>query len=320
MVFFKTLNLLSHSDTVCNEPAQCHVWLFQNTRDIFSGVLRQLPELGHVTIMQFRMSLDLLHQPKSSAISPYIRATCTLKRLCVTCFSLEAGANNAVSFWSDVIESLAANSSLATLAMKPRCIKERAIGHLADVLKSSLNIHTVHIGFEESAHRDIFVRALSAGVKENYVLMRVHLNNYCERQVRREWFTIRDTVCRNSCLVQLAGEFVSGLRCDRYCAGALERMHKHMALPERVAQIMSVSEVEASAMIWEALKRMQGMHDFMRLAGVVKDRVKCGPATAPFLSQLDSLDDICWMRVRRYPRLDDVQDSRPQPPVVDSVE
>ncbi|KAL3255555.1 hypothetical protein MRX96_017453 [Rhipicephalus microplus] len=39
MVFFKTLNLLSHSDTMWNEPAQCHAWLFQNTRDIFSGVL-----------------------------------------------------------------------------------------------------------------------------------------------------------------------------------------------------------------------------------------------------------------------------------------
>ncbi|KAH7944713.1 hypothetical protein HPB51_028575 [Rhipicephalus microplus] len=320
MVCFKTLNLLSHSDTVWNEPAQCHVWLFQNTRDIFSGVLRQLPELGHVTIVQFRMSLDILDQPMSSMISSYIRATCTLKRLSVTCFSLEAGANNAVSFWSDVIESLAVNSSLTTLAMKPRCIKERAIGHLADVLKSSLNIHNVHIDLEESAHRDTFVRAMSAGVKENYVLMRVHLNNYCERRVRQEWFTIRDTVCRNSCLVQLAGEFVSGLRCDRYCAGALERMYRHVALPERVAQISSVSEVEASAMIREALKGMQGMHDFMRLAGVVKDRVKCGPATAPFLSQLDRLDDICWMRVRRYLRLDDVRDSGAQPPVVHSMQ
>ncbi|KAH7931520.1 hypothetical protein HPB51_029825 [Rhipicephalus microplus] len=106
----------------------------------------------------------------------------------------------------------------------------------------------------------------------------------------------------------------------RYCAGALERMHKHVALPERVAQISSVSEVEASAMIRDALKGMQGMHDFMRLAGVVKDRVKCGPATAPFLSQLDSLDDICWMRVRRYLRLDDVMDSGPQPPVANSVQ
>lgn len=90
------------------------------------------------------------------------------------------------------------------------------MGYLADVLKSSLNIHTVHIDFTESAHRDTFLRALSSGVKETYVLIRVHLNSYCKRRVRREWFTIRDTACRNCCLVQLAGEFVSGLRCDRY--------------------------------------------------------------------------------------------------------
>ncbi|KAL3255553.1 hypothetical protein MRX96_017452 [Rhipicephalus microplus] len=97
-------------------------------------------------------------------------------------------------------------------------------------------------------------------------------------------------------------------------------MHKHVALRERVAQISSVSEAEASAMIREALKSMQGLHDFMRLVGVVKGRVRCGPATAPFLPQLDSLGDICWMRVRRYLRLNDVQDSGPQPPAVISVQ
>ncbi|KAH7944421.1 hypothetical protein HPB52_019406 [Rhipicephalus sanguineus] len=94
-----------------------------------------------------------------------------MERLCLTCFSLEDGANNAAAFWSDFIESLAANTSLTTLAMKPRYITERAIQSLADVLKSSVNIHTVHIDFEESPDRNIFVRALSAGLEETYVLM-----------------------------------------------------------------------------------------------------------------------------------------------------
>ncbi|KAL1422944.1 hypothetical protein MTO96_021538 [Rhipicephalus appendiculatus] len=310
---FKTLNLLSNSDSVWNEPAHCQAWLFQNTRGIFSGILRQLSTLGHVTIAQFRMSLDLLDQSMSTAISSYIRTTRALKRLCLTCFSLEAGASNAVAFWNDLIESLAANASLTTLAMKPRCITERAIRRLADVLKASLNIHTVHIDFEESADRDAFVRALSAGLEETYVLMGVYLNGYCERRARREWFTVRDTARRNSCLVALAAEFVSGVRCDRYCAAALERVHDHVALLERVAQISSVGEADASAMIQEALNSTQDIHDFMRLAGVVKDRVQCGPGTAESRSQLDSLDDKCWMRVRRYLRLDDVRDPVPQP-------
>ncbi|KAH7944422.1 hypothetical protein HPB52_019407 [Rhipicephalus sanguineus] len=64
----------------------------------------------------------------------------------------------------------------------------------------------------------------------------------------------------------------------RYCAGALERVHNHVALPERVAQISSVGEVEASTVIQNALKSIQGIHDFMKLVGVVKERVQCGPA------------------------------------------
>lgn len=311
LVFFKRLNPLSNADTVWNEASQCHAWLFHNTRDVFSQIMRQLPSLGHVTIAQFRVSADLLDRMTSSAMSSYIRTTRSLKKLCLTCFSLEGGADNAVCFWSDFVESIAANATLTTLAVKPRYFTARAIRSFANVLKSTRNIHTVHVEFEESAHGDSFVQTLSAGLTETYVLLGVYLSGYCGSRVPREWFTVRDTVRRNSCLVALAAEFVSGLRCDRYCAGALERMHDHVALPERVAQLSSVSEADASALIRGALRSIQGIHDFMRLAGVVKDRVQCVPGTAEYRPQLDSLDDNCWRHVRRYLLLDHVRDSVP---------
>ncbi|KAL1426083.1 hypothetical protein MTO96_018557 [Rhipicephalus appendiculatus] len=309
LVFFKRLNPLSNADTVWNEPSQCHAWLFHSTREVFSEIMRQLPSLSHVTIAQFRMSTDLLDRTTSSAMSSYIRTTRSLKKLCLACFSLETGADNAMGFWSDVVESIAANATLTTLAVKPRYITARAIRSLANVLKSSRKIHTVHVDFEESTDADSFVQTLSAGLTETYVLLGVYLSGYCDSRVPREWFTVRDTVRRNSCLVALAAEFVSGLRCDRYCAGALERMHDHVALPERVAQLSSISEADASAMIREALRSIQGIHDFMRLAGVVKDRVQCVPAESRL--QLDSLDDNCWRRVRNFLRLDDVRETVP---------
>ncbi|KAH7949217.1 hypothetical protein HPB49_006395 [Dermacentor silvarum] len=309
LVFFKRLNPLSNSDTVWNEPSQCHAWLFHNTQDVFSAILRQLPSLSHVTCAQFRISADLLDETTSAAISSYVRTTSTLKRLCLTCFSLESGADNAAGLWSDVIESLAANTSLTTLALKPRYITEHAIHCLANVLKSSRNIHTVHIDFEESADGDAFVRALSAGVAETFVLLGIYLSGYFDSRVPREWFTVRDTARRNSCLVALAAEFVSGHRRDRYCAGALERVYGHAALPGQVAQLSSVGEADATAMVREALKSIQGIHDFMRLAGVVRDRVQCRPGAESGSAQLDSLDDNCWRCVRRYLRLDDVVDT-----------
>ncbi|KAH6943456.1 hypothetical protein HPB50_021688 [Hyalomma asiaticum] len=215
LVFFKRLNPLSSTESVWNEPSQCHAWLFHNTRDVFSAILRRLPSLGHVTVAQFRISADLLDQSASSAISTYIKTTRTLKRLCLSCFSLEAGADSALGLWSDVIDSLSANTSLTTVAMRPRYITERAIRSLADVLKTTRNIHTVNIDFEESTDGDAFVRALSEGLPETYVLLGVHLSGYCDSRVPMEWFTVLDTVRRNSCLVALAAEYVSGHRCDR---------------------------------------------------------------------------------------------------------
>ncbi|XP_065301615.1 uncharacterized protein [Dermacentor albipictus] len=308
LVFFKRLNPLSSSDTMWNEPSQCHAWLFHNTRDVFSAILRQLPSLSHVTCAQLRISADLLDQATSATITSYVRTTHTLKKLCLGCFSLEAGADNAVGFWSDVIESLAANTSLTTVALKPRYITESAIQSLANVIKSSRNIHTVQIDFEESADADAFVRALSAGLAEMYVLLGIILSGYCDSRVPREWFTVRDTVRRNSCLVALAAEFVSGHRRDRYCAGALERVHSHPALLGQVAQLASVGDVDAAALVREALESIQGIHAFMRLAGVVKERVRCRPGTEAGGAQLDGLDDSCWRLVRRYLRLDDVVD------------
>ncbi|KAL3184739.1 hypothetical protein MRX96_005843 [Rhipicephalus microplus] len=203
LVFFKRLNPLSSADTVWNEPSQWHAWLFHNTRNVFTEIMRQLPSLDHLTIAHFRVSADLLDHTTSSAMSSYIRTTRSLKKLCIACFSLDAGAENAASFWSDVIESIAVNATLMTLAVKPRYITARAIRCLANVLKSSHNIHTVHVNFEESADTDFFVQTLSPGLTET-----------------------------NSCLIALAAEFVGGFRCDRYCAGALERMHD----PRRAAR------------------------------------------------------------------------------------
>ncbi|KAH6942646.1 hypothetical protein HPB50_008810 [Hyalomma asiaticum] len=312
LVFFKRLSSLSDSDTVWNEPSQCHAWLFHNTVNVFSAILQRLPSLDHVTIAQFRLSADLLEQTTSSAISSYIRTTRSLKRLCLSCFSLEAGADSTAAFWSEVIESLSSNASLTTVAMRPRYITERAIRSLANVLKTTRNIHTVHIDFEEGADGDSFVSALSPGLTETYVLLCLHLRGYCDSRVPRAWFTVRDTVRRNSGLVSMAAEFVSGHRCDRYCAGALERVYNHVALPERVAQLSSVSEADASAMVRDALGSIQGMHDFMRLAGVVKHRVQCVPSVER-RSQLDVLDDDSWRRVRRYLWLDDVLESGHSP-------
>ncbi|XP_070379819.1 uncharacterized protein [Dermacentor albipictus] len=93
------------------------------------------------------------------------------------------------------------------------------------------------------------------------------------------------------------------------CAAcALDRVVHHTALPEEVAKLASVSEADASAMVLRAFARLQGLDDYMLLAGVVRERVVCYPRDDESV-QLDGLNDYCWAAVRRYLFIGDVKGS-----------
>ncbi|KAH8038076.1 hypothetical protein HPB51_021638 [Rhipicephalus microplus] len=90
---------------------------------------------------------------------------------------------------------------------------------------------------------------------------------------------------------------------DRLCASALERVSAHPALVAALAEVLRIREAEAENAVRQQLEGIGGLHDFMRLAGVVRDRVRCEQDGG---TQLDALDGRCWLHVRRYLRLDDV--------------
>ncbi|KAL1473449.1 hypothetical protein MTO96_038659 [Rhipicephalus appendiculatus] len=60
-------------------------------------------------------------------------------------------------------------------------------------------------------------------------------------------------------------------------------------------------------MIPSRLRGVEGLHDFMRLTGVVKECVACAPPVDGGTIQLQYLKDDCWRLVRRYLSLDDVK-------------
>lgn len=82
-------------------------------------------------------------------------------------------------------------------------------------------------------------------------------------------------------------------------AQALERVHSHAALHEELTRGASIESGQAASMIRRALRGVQSMHDFMRLSGVVKERVVCLPSLDG-RPQLDDLDEYSWGRLRRY--------------------
>lgn len=94
----------------------------------------------------------------------------------------------------------------------------------------------------------------------------------------------------------------------RRCALALEWMHGHPELVEEVAWLEGVEQAQAAAMVWDGLRSMAGLHEFMRLTGVLRDRVLCH-AREDGRMQLGALNEDCWGAVRHHLKLRDVKES-----------
>ncbi|KAH8023731.1 hypothetical protein HPB51_015529 [Rhipicephalus microplus] len=89
------------------------------------------------------------------------------------------------------------------------------------------------------------------------------------------------------------------------CAAALDRVYRYPALVAELSKLLSISETDAVVAVRQRYRSIEGMHEFMRLAGVVKARVTCQPGDDG-RPQLDALDEHCWAHVRHYLQLDDV--------------
>lgn len=77
---------------------------------------------------------------------------------------------------------------------------------------------------------------------------------------------------------------------------------------EEVAELASISPSEASCRVREGLKSFEGLHGFMQLCGVVRDRVACHVRPDGQM-QLDGLNEDCWSTVRRYLSVVDVREA-----------
>nr|XP_050043150.2 uncharacterized protein LOC126540391 [Dermacentor andersoni] len=182
---------------------------------------------------------------------------------------------------------------------------EQDVYLLADSITSSRNIEKVHIGTVTLAESGALVRRLSLGIATNYTLLSVSLDSPVDREAAKHFFTVCDVARRNSGLVALAAQFVTGARPGSISAQALERVSNHPALLELLSESTSMSTEEATATIRSRLRSIEGLQQFMRLAGVVKERVTCN-AREDGRMHLADLNEHCWSHVRRYLKLHDV--------------
>ncbi|XP_065282791.1 uncharacterized protein [Dermacentor albipictus] len=112
---------------------------------------------------------------------------------------------------------------------------------------------------------------------------------------------------RNASSLSTASQFVLGQQDALDGADAIEPMHDYPRLLEMVMEGADVTKTDAKKMISSALLRVQNcsLDEFMRIAGVVKERVECLRHSGA-RRQLTDIDHNSWLHIRRFLKIRDV--------------
>ncbi|KAH7943601.1 hypothetical protein HPB52_009418 [Rhipicephalus sanguineus] len=235
----------------------------------------------------------------------YIRATTVLRelRLCVT----EPANAASTSWWALVLESISANTSIGYISISSG---DNLVcnGRLAITVGLSRYITRVfYIQSRREWDPATFIIPLSDAIRDNYNLLQVDLcNAKVGAEATRCLFTIRETIRRNTCLLERAAAFNQTTALDRDTAAALEKVSRRPALVRELAEKEGIAPCEVARMVRSRLRSVDGLHDYMRLTGVVKECVACAPPVEVGSTQLHDLNTDCWRALRRYLSFDDV--------------
>lgn len=283
------------------------IYVYLPTNDTVE-LLRRLPVLEHITSMH--ITIWIRDEARSSAVADYVGATSSLRKLELTlCSDVDDRTDTASRSWTAVMQSLSRNTSIRQLQVSifdnGGVLRRQHSEQVAEVITASRSTRRARFYASHPAITGAFLRRLSADIADNHTLVSVTVSGGVHAEAAADCFAVWETTRRNYGLVSRAAEFADGRRRDGYCARALEPVCRNPALLEEFAELKSVGMAAAVAMLQLALRTTEGMPDFMRLAGVVKERVVCC-ASDDGRPQLDDLDADSWARVRHYLSLDDV--------------
>ncbi|KAH7949787.1 hypothetical protein HPB49_015367 [Dermacentor silvarum] len=302
------IDTLALSD--CKRCSELAAYVPIKSEPNFLRVFEQLPALSHLNAL----SLTIEHWDITicSLVAQYIATTSVLRKLHIQ-LNLESYPRESVQWFPALSQSLLLNRSITELGIGARVHPSEALAIVGEAVRRRATIRTICI-LEWSAPALLsFMCGLSAGIAKNRTLCHTASGYYYEWAHNvKGWFAVYHTARRNSGFVARAAQFLNHARCDRHCAAGLDRVSRHPALLAELAEVLSIGQVEAADMVQRRFRSIEGLHEFMRLAGVVKGRVTCLPREDG-RTQLDDLTYDCWAHVRRYLELDDVPHSSASP-------
>ncbi|KAH8031469.1 hypothetical protein HPB51_017241 [Rhipicephalus microplus] len=271
--------------------------------DCMLATLVRLPNCLHLKNVDISIETD--EMTLCLAMAEFLRSTSTLEvlELCVNSVLMHLADQS--PGWNVILESLSQNRSLRRLdvSIYPMC--NQAVQGLAESVKQNTHIRRIYLQYMPASNEIAFLRCLSRDVENNYRLTEVDCS-YLLDDCFSDYLAVKATTWRNSGLVARAAQIKQASHLDRYVSRAVDRVSRYPALLDEVARSAKLDQAELAVLVRDCLSQVRSLHGFMRVAGVVKERVICHP-TDDGRTQLDDLNEDCWSHVRRYLATDDIE-------------
>ncbi|KAL1486939.1 hypothetical protein MTO96_031151 [Rhipicephalus appendiculatus] len=262
----------------------------------------------HVTSLRVRF--HYFNKGIYESLTSYVKASTTLSEIDLVaevddyCEEKEGSMIN--SSMLDLFEGLSSNYAMTKIAIEWNVrLTEDHARVLAHAVLGNRRLYELSLRVVDEAFSAAILGHLNPGLAQNYSLVRLRLPTCTQRSAQIA--AAQNVVRRNRSLVNRGTRFVMGEH-DPYCARAVELVSRHPKLVKNVRREANLpSDGEALDKIAVALRLpcLADIHEFMKLTGVVKERVVC-EARPDGRMQLDKLYHDCWLHVRQYLKVSDV--------------
>ncbi|KAL3192528.1 hypothetical protein MRX96_058945 [Rhipicephalus microplus] len=271
--------------------------------DCMIAALVWLPNCQHLEIVDISIETD--DMTLCLAMAEFLRSTRTLEVLELCVNSVLMHLDDQSPGWNVILESLSQNRSLRRLDVSIYPTGNQAVQGLAESVKQNTHIRRIYLQYMPASNEIAFVRRLSRDVENNYRLTEVDYS-YLLDDCFSDYLAVKATTWRNSGLVARAAQIKQASHLDRYVTRAVDRVSRYPALLDEVARSAKLDQGELAVLVRDCLSQVRSLDGFMRVAGVVKERVICHPIDDG-RTQLDDLNEACWSHVRRYLATDDIE-------------
>ncbi|KAL3200998.1 hypothetical protein MRX96_012834 [Rhipicephalus microplus] len=273
--------------------------------DRFIAALRLLPNCQHLKTLSVDIQND--HMRLASALAEFLKSATALRiiRLRIRYFGL-LDTRDQNLWWNIILESICRGRNAKYLFLEMPDMSMQDSKDFADLVKHSECVRKLCFMKSPKAINTAFFRRLSEGIQENYTIASVTFDGGVEEDGVSHWLAVKETTWRNSGLVTRAARIKQASQSDRYVTTAVDRVSRYPGLLDEVARKAKLDRAELEVLVRDRLRRIQSIDSFMRVVGVVKDRVICHPSDDGRM-QLSDLNEDCWGYVRRYLVPDDVQ-------------